>query len=527
MQGEVLINDWKVALEGDEFDPKLGIGRVLIGSDGLPAYLIWIHVDDIFLHGPTREKYTSALKKILDLTVFVGLICHPTKLKPPAQIQKLCGFLYDSMGTPKLRIPDNKVIRALSLLDFIMRDSRTVICHLALAVVVGTLQPLVPATPNAIGASFLHHVYRNIHNETLDNFDDIGDFYHSGLALEALAQADFIWWEQALNSGLREQVQPRDFCTLGVAWGDGSGSGSGSGSGGTFEWVDSGKGVLPKMDSWMGAWNGAIHSFTSNWRNLGTVVETLKREEVIFNKIRGRMVFYFTYNEFTYNICKKGSSKTLSLHILVQQLKALELALGCSLEVIHVPGTTMMTQGTNGLSRGVWENGFNTDFKSFAVEFFLPDLPSLSLTQWAISHIGIQTEHAAWWNVETDTSSWAPQKLMHAHTFWVLSPGVARQGFTAAIMAWVESPWDSSHLFLVPRIQQRSFGRVNKHVEFVMQFKEIPWGRTHSPLVPFVLYYLPHFVCSLKTNRDDGMDPSSRMRAPQWVRDQVEHLGGL
>jgi hypothetical protein len=87
--------------------------------------------------------------------------------------------------------------------------------------------------------------------------------------------------------------------------------------------VDSGKGVLPKMEAWMGAWNGAIHSFTSNWRELRTVVETLKREEVILNKLRGIMVFYFTDNEVTYNICKKGSSKTLSLHLLVQQLKAL------------------------------------------------------------------------------------------------------------------------------------------------------------------------------------------------------------
>jgi hypothetical protein len=103
MQGEVLINDWKVALEGDEFDPKLGIGRVLIGSDGLPACLILIHVDDIFLHRPTREKCTSALKKILDLTVLVGLICHPTKLKPPVQIQKFCRFLYDSVGNPTTR----------------------------------------------------------------------------------------------------------------------------------------------------------------------------------------------------------------------------------------------------------------------------------------------------------------------------------------------------------------------------------------------------------------------------------------
>jgi hypothetical protein len=427
------------------------------------------------------------------------------------------------VGTPKLRIPDNNVVRALALLDFLMRGSRTVMCRLALAVVVGTLQSLVPATPNAIGASFLHHAYRNIHNETLENVNVIHDFYHSVLALGALAQVDFSWWEQALNRGLREKVQPRDFCTLGFTWGDGSGSGSG----GTFEWVDSEKGVLPRTEAWMGAWNGDIHSFTSNWRELRTVEEILKREEVLFNKLRGRMIFYFTDNEVTYNIFKKGSSKTLSLHILVQQLKALKLALGCRLEVIHVPGTTMTTQGTDGLIRGVWANGFNTDFKSFAVEVFLPALPPLSLTEWALSYIGIQKEHAAWWNVETDTSLWAPQKLMDAHTFWVLSPGVARQGFTAAIMAWVESPWDSSQLFLVPRIKQKSFGHVNKYVEFIGQFKEIPWGRTHSPLVPFVLYYLPPFVRSLKTNSDDGMDPSSKMRAPQWVRDQVEHLRGL
>jgi hypothetical protein len=154
MQGKVGINDWKVALEGDKFDPKLGVGRVLIGYDGLPACLMLIHVDGIFLHGTMREKCTSALKKILDLTVLVGLICHPTKLKPPAQIQKFCGFLDDSVGTPKLRIPDNKVVRALALLDFLMRGSRAVICRLDLAVVVGTLQYLVP----------VHNVFGRLHS---------------------------------------------------------------------------------------------------------------------------------------------------------------------------------------------------------------------------------------------------------------------------------------------------------------------------------------------------------------------------
>jgi hypothetical protein len=132
--------------------------------------------------------------------MLVALIFHPTKLKPPAQIQIFCWFLYDSVGTPKLRIPDNKVVRALALLDILVRGSGTVICRLALDVVVGTLQSLVPATPNDIGASLLHHVYRNIHNETLIFLDYIHDFYHSGLALGALAQADFSWWEQDLTS---------------------------------------------------------------------------------------------------------------------------------------------------------------------------------------------------------------------------------------------------------------------------------------------------------------------------------------
>jgi hypothetical protein len=284
--------------------------------------------------------------------------------------------------------------------------------------VVGNLQYLVPATPNVIGAYFLHHVYRNIHNETLESFDNIQHVYHSGLDLGALAEAYFSRWDQALTRGLIEQVQPRDFCTLGVTWGDESGSGSGSG--GTFEWVDSGNGAFPKMEAWMWACNGTVHSFTSNWRELNTVMEILKMEEVVFNKPRGRVVCYFTDNEVTYNICKEGSSKTLSLYLLVHQLKALELDLGCRLEVIHVPVTTIITQGTDGLSRGIWVNGLNTDFKSFAVEVFLPDLPSLSLTKWALIHIRIYEDYAPWWNVDTNTSSWEPHNLMHNNTFWVL-----------------------------------------------------------------------------------------------------------
>jgi hypothetical protein len=84
---------------------------------------------------------------------------------------------------------------------------------------------------------------------------------------------------------------------------------------------------------------------------------------------------------------------------------------------------------------------------------------------------------------------------MHKNTFWVLSPGVARQGFTAAIMAWVESPWDSSHLFLVPRIKQRRFGCVNKRVEFIGQFKGVPLGKGTLASCPFCSLLPPPFLC--------------------------------
>jgi hypothetical protein len=62
------------------------------------------------------------------------------------------------------------------------------------------------------------------------------------------------------------------------------------------------EGSPPKDGSLGVAWNGTVHSFTSNWIELRTVAETLKRDEVVFNKLRGRMVFYLTDNEFTYKI---------------------------------------------------------------------------------------------------------------------------------------------------------------------------------------------------------------------------------
>ena len=55
----------------------------------------------------------------------------------------------------------------------------------------------------------------------------------------------------------------------------------------------------------------------------------------------------------TYDIFRKGTSKTIRLWTLLLKIKLIDLELNCIVQVIHVPGTTMITQGSDDLSRGI------------------------------------------------------------------------------------------------------------------------------------------------------------------------------
>jgi hypothetical protein len=68
----------------------------------------------------------------------------------------------------------------------------------------------------------------------------------------------------------------------------------------------------------------------------------------------GTTIFYFTDNYATYCIAASGSSPSPRLHALIEEIRLLELRLECTLQAVHVPGVVMITQGTDGLSRGVW-----------------------------------------------------------------------------------------------------------------------------------------------------------------------------
>ena len=81
---------------------------VRMGDDGLPAALVWGVIDDFKVHGPTKRKLITALNAFMEKALCLGLICQKVKLKAPAQVQKYCGFIYDTRGIPTLRIPEDK-----------------------------------------------------------------------------------------------------------------------------------------------------------------------------------------------------------------------------------------------------------------------------------------------------------------------------------------------------------------------------------------------------------------------------------
>ena len=69
--------------------------------------------------------------------------------------------------------------------------------------------------------------------------------------------------------------------------------------------------------------------------------------------VNGCTLFYFTDNMVTYYIATSGSSSSTELQVLLRRLKYWELHLNIRLEVVHVPGTHVIANGSDGLSRGL------------------------------------------------------------------------------------------------------------------------------------------------------------------------------
>lgn len=105
-----------------------------------------------------------------------------------------------------------------------------------------------------------------------------------------------------------------------------------------------------------GLWGRDSEEDSSNYRELNNLVETVE-EEAAEGYLGGGELWIFTDNSTAESVVHKGGSKSPRLHELVVRLRKAEMNNGFTLFVVHVAGTRMIAQGTDGLSRGSFLEG--------------------------------------------------------------------------------------------------------------------------------------------------------------------------
>ena len=374
-------NCWWSSLTCDGCDPKLGHGFSLTSRDGSPSVKLWVHVDDFLPHGATLASTMKALKFFLDRTVDVGLLCHPKKLCPPAQVQRHCGFEFDTRQEPTLRTPSDKLDRCRAMASHLGRMTEgQKISRLALSVIAGTLESVSDATPNRLGHTHLRSTHSLIHP---DGHDPGREVHCTFAGVTAQVLREMKWWSKILAHSGGRRLRSSRWGTLIPSWGDGSGTGTG----GTID--------LPGQDMklWMGQWAPTVHHFSSNWKELKTLLLTLQQVATLkVNPVKGATLFHFTDNATTHWVTCAGSSSSPGLHDLVEQIQLLCLDLEVQLQVIHVPGLIMIQQGTDGLSGGVWVSPFHNpvDHRRLNTAVFAPLTPDPQLVEAVIDRFSIR-----------------------------------------------------------------------------------------------------------------------------------------
>ena len=517
-QGTAIENTWRKSLDGQKYDQRLGHGRVYLGKDDLPAALILGMVDDFFVHGPTKEKCGEAFSEFIDLTVRLGIICQRLKTKPPAQQQIFCGMEYDTRGVPTLRIPEEKVSRGLATIEYLIRQNQDGrLSRLAVAVGNGFLQSLVDSTPSRQGQTYLRKLYDKVH-ELEDLYGE--EMYYTKITLTDECIEDLNWWTQFLriNPGNPSRAGTAGSST--ASWGDGSGTGTG----GTYERLSE-EGM---MQIWMGTWAPHVVVYDSNWRELRTLLGTMERLLRERNSyVSGGTLFYFTDNSSVYFIITGGSSKSPELHKLARQIKTLEIELGCRLETIHVPGLLMIVEGTDGLSRGMWLAPSRLT-RSSIMESSLAlggTCYSPALGKWALEAVGLAV--STQYQLQDTLSRWSYEEIYGKLSMWFPVPEVARQALVRFLDIWVEGPTKTSGIFLVPRIMQKDWGYICKHVLVIGEYYPgtLPESCMYDSHIPFVLMYVPCYGRSLPLPSLDHSTPASFHR--KWHTEQAESLRGL
>ena len=193
------------------------------------------------------------------------------------------------------------------------------------------------------------------------------------------------------------------------------------------------------------------------------------------------------------------------------------------LHVVHVPGYTMIEQGTDGLSRGIWvtplHNHSTADHMHQSV--FAPCPTDMIMAmEYARGLQLTETPVLHHWS-----RHWGSELFDHL-SVWFPPPELARQCLIGILEAWVERPSTTSALLFIPRIITgfwKGLSRFIKEVDIIYPHAT-PMRYPPTLNIPIVVLYLPPHSRLLPTHR---MVKTARPRGYKAHQSQANHVRGM
>ena len=279
------------------------------------------------------------------------------------------------------------------------------------------------------------------------------------------------------------------------AFGDASKAGFGA------SWISS-QGVKYRF----GTWGRDMDSGSSNLRELKNLVDTLKKM-ADGDELEGSEIFIFTDNSTAEAAFFKGSSKSKLLFELILELRELEMKCKTKIHFVHVAGTRMIAQGSDGLSRGNLSEGV---MKGTPMDDFIPLNESAldrshGLKSWLESWTGEDLEFLGpkdWFvrghdivegefEVNVDGFKWPTYRK---GTFVWSPPPAAAESMLEELRKARHRRTTSTHLILIPRLLTPMWLKhLNKVSDIVLS---IPAGHhawpaeMHEPLTIGIVFPL-------------------------------------
>lgn len=314
----------------------------------------------------------------------------------------------------------------------------------------------------------------------------------------------------------------------------GFGDASKAGFGSTFE--------TPKGISFRyGTWNADGEGKSSNFRELENLASALE-QEAMDGSFEGAEVFIFTDNSTAESAYFKGTSSSKLLFNIVLKLRKLEFSGSFKIHFIHVAGSRMISQGTDGLSRGDLSEGVmrgvrmlsfvplhltcfqrSDRLKGWITDWISPCLKTEESIEYLSENDWFYRAHDIIGGKENYDNIWMPT---YKPGIYVWSPAPAAGQFAVEqLRAARNKRTNSIHIFVLPRLFTSIWRKqLNRVCDLLIElpFLDSIWDKKlqHEPLtLAFVFPFLDHSPWQLRRSRT--FLELGRMLPSLWKETQI------